>query len=280
MKLYPKFQNMARCNPSRGDSVLLWSDIWVDQPLRDKYPQLFSFTRKPKCSIRFLLNQQLDRVFTPTLSNIAMIQLAELQTAIDTREWVEEINDSWIYSWGTSKFSSKKAYKNMIEQSEASPLFKWLWAGSNPGAQKFFFWLLIRDRLNTRDMLLRKNMQIPDYTCVMCDDKVHEHYFHLFFECSFAQECWAHMNIQWDFSLNPLDMVLRAKEDFGNIIFREVLITGCWSIWCIRNKIIFDNDIRSLERWKILFYSELGLVCIKSKPNKSNLISAWRDSLS
>lgn len=195
MKLFPKFQAIATCNPSRGNSVLLWADVWVDQCLQDKYPQLFSFARKPKCSIRFLLNHQLDRVFSPTLSVIAANQLMELQTLLEDRTWDENTLDTWSYTWGNSNFSSKKAYKALSPHVEASPLFKWLWNASNKGNHKFFFWLLIRDRLNTRNLLRRKNMHLPYYTCALCSAGVEEDYFHLFFHCSFSQQCWATINI-------------------------------------------------------------------------------------
>lgn len=220
MKLFPKFQAIARCNPSKGNSMLLWADTWVDQSLQDKFPQLFSFARKPKCSVRFLLNQQLNRVFSPTLSAIAANQLIELQTLIEDRTWDENTNDTWSYSWGNSNFSSRKAYKALSPQEVASPLIKWLWNASNRGTHKFFFWLLIRDRLNIGNLLRRKTMQLPDYTCALCNAGVEEDYFHVFFHCNFSQQCWATIHIIWDFSLNPLNMIIKAKDDFNTPIFR------------------------------------------------------------
>jgi len=62
---------MRLCYPNKGNSVLFWSDIWVEQSMKDKYPQLFSFARKPKCSVRFYLNQTLDRIFSLPLSQLA-----------------------------------------------------------------------------------------------------------------------------------------------------------------------------------------------------------------
>jgi hypothetical protein len=34
---------------------------------------------------------------------------------------------------------------------------------------KIFFWLLLRDRLNSRNLLRRKNMELEDYSCVLCN---------------------------------------------------------------------------------------------------------------
>lgn len=41
------------------------------QNLKDRYPQLFSFTRKPKCSLRYFLDQEVDRIFRLPLSSQA-----------------------------------------------------------------------------------------------------------------------------------------------------------------------------------------------------------------
>ena len=50
LSLQKSFQTFATCKPGKGDSVLLW----IDQALvlKDQFPQLFSFTKKPKCSIQ------------------------------------------------------------------------------------------------------------------------------------------------------------------------------------------------------------------------------------
>jgi hypothetical protein len=37
---------------------------------------------------------------------------------------------------------------------------------SNLGKHKFFFWLLLRDRLNTKNLLRRKTNILEDYNCV------------------------------------------------------------------------------------------------------------------
>lgn len=122
-------------------------------------------------------------------------------------------------------------------------------------------------------------MHLDDYTCVLCDSNIEETSLHLFFQCTFSKECWETISIHWNLELSPLDMILKAREDFNSPIFREVIITACWSICCSRNKIIFDNGTRSVDTWKRHFKYELGLVCTKAKPHRSTLISAWKENL-
>lgn len=86
----------------------------------------------------------------------AASQFAELQVMLDDRYMDTDVTDIWTYSWGSS-FQSKKAYRQMTGTVGASPLFAWLWSSSNLGKHEFFFWLHLRDRLNTRNIFRRKN---------------------------------------------------------------------------------------------------------------------------
>jgi hypothetical protein len=196
---------------------------------------------------------------------------------IDQSDFDEDQNDLWTYSWGSTRFSSRKAYKNLQEHIAASPLFLWLWGSSNLGKDKFFFWLLLRDRLN-RNILRRKNMELEDYSCVLCNSGQEETSFLLFFECPFSQTYWNTIHINWNLNLSPLDMVIDARESFGSNIFREIFITACWCIWLIRNGIIFDNEQGSISAWKRHFKTELGYVCVKAKPSRQDQLKACRDS--
>jgi hypothetical protein len=59
-----------------------------------------------------------------------------------------------------------------------------LFAGSGKQSvcRFFFAWLLLVDRLNTRDMLRRRHKHLEEgYSCVLCSDQVDETSIHLFF---------------------------------------------------------------------------------------------------
>jgi hypothetical protein len=49
-----------------------------------------------------------------------------------------------------------------------------------------FFWLVLQERLNTRALLKRKNMPLPDYSCVLCACGIEEELSHLLFHCPFS----------------------------------------------------------------------------------------------
>lgn len=102
ISLFGKFQTIADCKPNMGDTITFWAQTWEgqDKALRDKYPQLFSFTRKPKCSLLFFIEQDVDRIFCLPLSQIAANQLTELENYMDNFNFIENEPDTWSYCWG------------------------------------------------------------------------------------------------------------------------------------------------------------------------------------
>jgi hypothetical protein len=53
---------------------------------------------------------------------------------------------------------------------------------------KFYAWLLLKDRLNANDLLVRRNWKVAeDSHCVLGPLKTHEDRLHLFFGCNFSQ---------------------------------------------------------------------------------------------
>lgn len=83
---------------------------------------------------------------------------------------------------------------------------------------------------------------------------------------------------RWNLNLDPLDMVIEARTNFGHRIFREIMITATWIIWNTRNGVIFDNGTRNLLVWKKQFKEEFGLVRTKAKQATKGPLSVWRDN--
>lgn len=83
-------------------------------------------------------------------------------------------------------FLVKRAYRQLKGFSTLHPVYRWLWQSSCQNKHKVFFWLLIKDRLSTRELLRRKHMELPDYNCILCTISIEEALSHLFLACPFA----------------------------------------------------------------------------------------------
>ena len=122
------------------------------------------------------------------LSHFAAQQLVEIAQNLNALPDSDE-KDLWTYIWGSPLYSTSKAYTHLTGHMPDHPLFRGLWKSSCQYKHKVFFWLLLRDRLSTREILRRRNMHLPSYDCACCTLDVEETLSHLFLTCSFAQVC-------------------------------------------------------------------------------------------
>ena len=93
-----------------------------------------------------------------------------------------------------SRFSPSKAYALLIAHRQVHIGIKWLWECFCQPKHKVFFWLLIMDRLRTKN-ILRRNMHLDSYQCVLWQDQIEETVQHFFIGCRFAKNCWNMLNI-------------------------------------------------------------------------------------
>jgi hypothetical protein len=82
LKLFKQFKSMSVCIPNKDNTVMFWLESWAGDILKVRFPQLFSFVKKPKSSLSHLFNTEMDRIFNLPLSIEAATQLAELQEQI------------------------------------------------------------------------------------------------------------------------------------------------------------------------------------------------------
>jgi hypothetical protein len=142
-------------------------------------------------------------------------------------------------------------------------------------------WLLSRDRINSRNLLRRKNYKIEgdDYSCVLCNLNVEELSYNLIFQCPFSYECWDYLDINWDHSLQFFDIIQKAKQDNHINLFMEIFSIAAWEIWKQRNRKKIRGLVPSFQSWKDNFLS-----CSKSQMYRLGRdqrmgLQCWLDSL-
>ena len=108
---------------------------------------------------------------------------------------------------GLTSFSSSRIYKELMDHPVVDHAYKWIWKCPCQPKHKVFFWLLLKDRLSTRNVLRRRNMNLESYNCVLCNNSVEETLEHLFLHCNFARQCW-----------NILGIVVPQNASFPSIV--------------------------------------------------------------
>jgi hypothetical protein len=76
-----------------------------------------------------------------------------------------------------------------------------------------FAWLLLRDRLNTRDLLQRRHWKVTDDThCELCPARIYEDRVNLSFDCNFSRRVWTYLLIERPDSDDIQVLVSEAKR--------------------------------------------------------------------
>jgi hypothetical protein len=156
---------------------------------------------------------------------------------------------------------------------------QWIWKSKCMSKHKFFAWLILHDRINTREMLIRRNWKVTDdHTCVLCPSKILEDWSHLFFQCYFSTRIWSYLQISWGMGSGP-EMLMHAKKQFNGPCFVEIVILSCWNIWKQRNDKIFKGMKPSFRAWKAGFVQDITLLKYRVKKGDVHILQTWIDNL-
>lgn len=195
LRLLDNYKGMAVVSVSNGSTCNLWSNLWEGMIPQFEFPELYSFAKQKNISVQKAKSMtNVEQLFHLPFSAQAFQQLQTLVAALEQNANSEDL-DSWSYIWASGLFTSSKAYKHLTGTALVHPGFTWLWRCSVQHKHKTFFWLLMKDRLSTRNLLKRRNMELPSYDCVLYTASNEESLHHLFLQCPFAQQCWQLINL-------------------------------------------------------------------------------------
>jgi hypothetical protein len=172
-----------------------------------------------KISVKSVVElEETQDLFHLPLYEEAYEQYSELDIYLQLIQHDSQV-DSWTYIWGNDRYSSAKTYKHLMGSQQTHPAFKWILSTSCQLKHKAFFWLHLRDRLNTRGLLRRKSMQSDPYTCELCILQKEEKRRHLFLRCPFAKKGWMTIGVAVRSWLRP--------ESHKQGTLRETWVTFC-----------------------------------------------------
>jgi hypothetical protein len=282
LRLADHFRGIATPRAGDGTTFLLWKDIWNGHLLCQDFPRLFTFVRDQNISLaKYLQNQDVFDNFHTPLSTEAFNELQSFNDLIQAATENLQGKDVWTYIWGNNIFSSKRIYMRNFSFLAPPKPFDWLWKSKCCKKIKVFIWLVFRDRINSRNLLKRRNYKVDndDYNCVLCDTMIEETTYHLLFQCEFSKHCWESLNIHWDHSIAFFNTISLAKDQFSFSFFMEVFSVAAWEIWKQRNAKIFRHTNPDFSAWSRCFKNTLSLQLFRMNSNLRSDIEGWLANL-
>jgi hypothetical protein len=271
------YRSITRSKIGNGTSVLFWKDFWQEETLLcDRFPRLFSFALDEDISVAALLSMDdITSKFYLPLSIEAFQELQVVQQMASDIPLVPANHDQRSFVWGR-KYTSARYYHFLFERVPKYEIMVAIWSSKTLPKIKVFLWLLMLDRLNTRDIMSRKNWSVDSGTdCSLCPTPSLETRSHLFFECDFAKNCWDEINIQWPINKTLAEGFWEVKNNFQGPCFVEIFACAVWNIWKARNEFIFQDIPFSLGRWKVGFQSDLWLHHYRVKQSLVQPLLDW-----
>ena len=159
------------------------------------------------------------RMFTPCSSSHSHEAALELQVL---EGWIMSLNRDpniphvWIWPDKSGCFSAKSFYTIMHSHLPTIQPCRWLWKSMCTMKIKVFGWLLFFDRLNTKDLLIRRHWRSPldDSLCVIYHVFLYEVRLHLFFNCNFSRRVWNYLSIDWSRGPDIQQCIQHARTRF------------------------------------------------------------------
>jgi hypothetical protein len=282
--LFTTFRSITKISPGIGNSVLFWKDLWHENLLALTYPRIYSYATDTDVSLQTMLAcdslDDMAHLFAIPVSPQAMDELDAILAVLNTmRLEADHRHDKWSFFLLNGSYSAKALYRFMFSGVPASPVFRKVWKSKCLNKQKVFVWLILVDRINTRDMMDRRNWHVSSgLNCAICQEQARETKDHLFFNCRFARRVWAALGISWPSNPCISAMFEAAKTSFGGPKFMEVAVCALWGIWKIRNGVIFESEQPNFRAWKAIFKHDLGLLVHRVKSSQKEELSNWIDS--
>jgi hypothetical protein len=280
-KLTPIYRGITKVTIGNGSTVLFWKDNWEDGIHSDTYPRAFSFVNNEDASVQDFLtaNSLADNFYLP-LSPQAMEETRALQLAVAHVQMEPSNNDKWSYVWGSDVYSPKSFYQYCFRELQPHITFSWLWKIKCIPKMKFFCWLILTDRLNTRNMLRRRHYTLNSgYNCLLCASPPEETIEHLLFHCDFSTECWSTLNISWQQTGGRCQIIEQGKSQWTGPMFMEIFIVAAWNIWKERNNLLFNNVTPHVDSWKRRFKSDFSMLVHRTKETLHPFIHSFSNSL-
>lgn len=214
-----------------GTAVSFWYDHWGPYPLR----QTGSRQQGHAISLSHALSH----------FNIINLPLTHTLPALN------ESDDILRWRWtANGQYSANSLYVVMTSGGLIAWRFTEIWKYSIPPSVRVFLFLLLRDKLLTKETMLRRQFNCNG-DCVLCATNQLESALHLFFRCVYSIRIWEGICAYLGVPILVNDATVELIWERSSSRFRRSRVTrnrwqiffsaGCWAIWRQRNSLIFEG---------------------------------------
>ncbi|KAM6563484.1 hypothetical protein CsatB_023482 [Cannabis sativa] len=145
-----------------------------------------------------------------------------------------------------------------------------VWNRLNIPRHSFFLWIVVQDRLRTRERLYKLNIIGEDF-CLFCKDQT-ESSEHLFFSFSFSKLCLSQVKawLGWRVETTALNRLLRWLERakisrFHKVVLVAAVVALVYHLWKNRNDILWNSTKQAQEQ----------VVHVTKEDVKSRVVCNW-----
>jgi len=196
------FESNTRRVVGDGKNTLFWHDIWTGEiPLKMKFPRLFELSVIKECSVEEMVRVMgsdggWEGLWRRRLLAWEEKSVREYSVLLYNIVLQENISDDWRWLLDPSHvYSVRGAYRFLTNSGELvdRTLVDDIWHKQIPSKVSLMVWRLLRDRLPTKDNLVRMCvLHIDDVTCVSGCGHL-ETAPHLFVTCNIFSSLWCHV---------------------------------------------------------------------------------------
>jgi hypothetical protein len=100
----------------------------------------------------------------------------------------------------------------------------------------------------------------------------------LFWACPFADYCWDYICPNRTRNLSVLESIEDLKGKIHQPFAMDLIIIAAWSIWIVRNDMVFNNKRPTFTNWKMIYFKELQWLTYRMKKKHAETFKAWLQS--
>ena len=221
-----------------------WEDLWLtDTSFASQFPHLYAISNDQNITVRDALGSSISSLsFRRNIVGPKLVEWENVRTLCDNVVLSDE-DDQLVWLLTASKqFPVKSFYSAM--QSVGSVPHRFLWKVKIPLRVKTFIWLILKKRILTRDVLLKRG-GVCSKTCLFCgqDESIN----HIFFKCPLERYVWNIVSVATGLKcgFNDANFCLTDWLNGFRKSLKMIMTVGVaavlWGIWKTQNLACFEN---------------------------------------